>query len=84
MKHFGIEINRYFYDQVTGDSGCGANLGAFEGRVAAIGRVANLNFQLGKILVSTSLKYFHEFDVQNRLEVDPGFFTVTMPLSVAG
>jgi len=59
------------------------NLGAFEGRVVAIGPVANLNFQLGKIPVSASLKYFHEFDVQNRLEVDPGFFTVTMPLSVA-
>ena len=60
------------------------NLGACEGRVAPIGRVANLNSQLGTIPFSTTLKYFHEFDVQNRLEVDPGFFTVTMPLSVAG
>ena len=83
-KHFGIGINGYFYDQVTGDSGSGTNLGAFEGRAAAIGPVANLNFQLGKIPVSTSLKYFHEFDVQNRLEGDAGFFTLTMPLSVAG
>jgi hypothetical protein len=44
----------------------------------------NLNFQLGKIPVSTSLKYFREFDVKNRLEGDAGYFTLTMPLSVAG
>lgn len=83
-KRFGIGINGYFYDQVTGDSGQGANLGEFKGRVAAIGPVANFNFQLGKLPISTSLRYFHEFDVQNRLEGDAGYFILTMPLSVAG
>jgi hypothetical protein len=83
-KKFGLGVNGYFYDQVTGDSGRGARLGSFEGRVAGIGPVANLNFMLGKIPVSTSLKYFHEFDVVNRLQGDLGFVTVTMPLSVAG
>ena len=37
-----------------------------------------------KIPVTKSLKYFHEFDVKNRLEGDSGFLTITMPLSVAG
>jgi hypothetical protein len=83
-KSFGIGINGYFYDQVTGDSGAGARLGSFEGRVAALGPVVNWNFEIGKIPVSTSFKYFHEFDVKNRLEGDSGFFTLTMPLSVAG
>ncbi len=46
--------------------------------------MANLNLMLGKIPVTTSLKYFHEFDVRNRLEGDSGFLTVTIPLSVAG
>ncbi|QKP76536.1 transporter [Methyloligella sp. GL2] len=80
-KAFGIGVNGYFYDQVTGDSGAGARLGPFEGRVAGIGPVANLNFAIGKLPVTTSLKYFHEFDVKNRLEGDSGFVTVTMPLS---
>jgi hypothetical protein len=59
-------------------------LGSFKGRVAAIGPVMNVNFQVGKIPVSTSLKYFREFDVENRLEGDAGYLTLTMPLSVAG
>lgn len=83
-KSFGIGINGYYYDQITGDSGAGAVLGDFKGRVAAIGPVVNFNFEICKIPVSTSLKYFHEFDVENRLEGDSGFLTLTMPLSVAG
>ena len=83
-KRFALGINGYFYDQVTGDSGAGAGLGSFKGRVAAIGPVINMNFQVGKIPVSTSLKYFREFDVENRLEGDAGYLTLTMPLSVAG
>ncbi len=83
-KRFALGINGYFYDQVTGDSGAGAGLGSFKGRVAAIGPVMNLNFQVGKIPVSASLKYFREFDVENRLEGDAGYLTLTMPLSVAG
>jgi hypothetical protein len=36
----------------------------------------------GKIPVSTEVKYFHEFDVENRLQGDAGFVTVSLPLSV--
>jgi hypothetical protein len=83
-KRFALGINGYFYDQVTGDSGAGARLGSFKGRVAAIGPVMNVNFQVGKIPVAANFKYFREFDVENRLEGDAGYITLTMPLSVAG
>jgi len=83
-KNFALGINGYFYDQVTGDSGPGARLGSFEGRVAAIGPVMNLNFQVRMIPVTTNLKYFREFDVENRLEGDVGYVTITVPLSSAG
>lgn len=83
-KSLAIGINGYYYDQVTGDSGAGARLGSFKGRVAALGPVLNWSFTVGKIPVSTTLSYFHEFDVENRLEGDSGFFTLTMPLSVSG
>jgi hypothetical protein len=83
-KHFAVGINGYFYDQVTGDSGAGAKLGSFKGRVAAIGPVMNLNFQVAKLPVSASLKYFREFDAKNRLEGNAGYVTISMPLSVAG
>lgn len=83
-KTFGMGLNGYLYDQVVGDSGAGARLGAFEGRVVALGPAVNLNFQVGKIPVATNLKYFHEFDVANRLEGDAGYLTWTMPLQVYG
>ena len=33
-------------------------------------------------MVSTELKYFREFNVENRLTGDAGFLTVSLPLSV--
>lgn len=83
-KHFALGINGYYLDQVTGDSGPGARLGSFKGRVVAIGPVLNLNFALHEIPIATSLKYFREFDVENRLEGDAGYVTVSLPLSVGG
>jgi len=83
-KRFALGVNGYYYDQVTGDSGSGARLGSFKGRVAAIGPVMNLNFQVAKIPVSANLKYFREFDVEKRLEGDAGYLSLTMPISVAG
>jgi hypothetical protein len=83
-RQFALGINGFVYDQISGDSGPGARLGSFEGRVLAIGPVMNLNFQLGPLPVATSLKYFREFDVKNRLEGDSGYVTITIPLSSPG
>ncbi len=83
-KQFSIGIAGYHYQQITGDSGSGARLGDFEGRVTGIGPLISYSFQLGKIPVSTSVRYFKEFNVENRLEGDAGFFTVAMPLSIDG
>jgi len=79
-KQFAVGVNGFYYDQVTGDSGPGARLGSFAGRVSAIGPVVNMNFQLGQVPVLTNLKYFREFDVENRLQGDSGYVTVTIPL----
>jgi hypothetical protein len=82
-KSFGFGLAGYYYQQVTGDSGVGARLGAFEGTVTALGPILNYNFTLGQIPVSTSLTYFKEFDVKNRLDDgDVGMLKVTFPLSV--
>lgn len=82
-KTFGIGFNGYFYDQITGDSGSGAKLGAFEGRVLGIGPAANLNIPVGQVPLAVNLKYFHEIDVRNRLQGDSGYLTLTMPLQVS-
>ncbi len=86
-KTFSPQLNAglvgYFYQQVTGDSGTGANLGDFQGRVAALGGTLGYNFQIGSTPVSTRIKVYREFAVENRLEGTAGFLTVTIPLGGA-
>jgi hypothetical protein len=87
MKHFSkafaLGVAGYHYQQVTGDSGSGALLGAFKGEVSAIGPNLTYNFQVGKVPVLTSVRWLHEFNAKNRLEGDAGFVTVTVPLGGA-
>jgi hypothetical protein len=88
MQHFSqtfsIGIAGYHYQQVSGDSGAGARLGSFEGRVTALGPNIDYSFKLGALPVSTSLRWFREFDAKNRLEGDAAFLNFTIPLGVAG
>ena len=85
-KAFDVGLVGYYYNQLTDDSGSGVPpvLGGFRGEVAAIGATAGYNFQVGKLPISTRIKYYHEFDAKNRLEGDSVFLTVAMPLWVAG
>ncbi len=77
---FALGITGYHYQQLTGDSGSGARLGDFKGRVTGIGPVVNYTFVLGKTPVNTNLRWIHEFNTKNRLEGDVGFLTVAIPL----
>lgn len=88
MKHFSkafaIGLAGYHYNQVTGDSGAGAVLGDFKGRVSALGPNINYNFKLGETPVFTSARWLHEFDAKNRMEGDTAFLTVTIPFGGGG
>lgn len=79
-KQFALGVGGYHYQQLTGDSGTGAVLGEFKGRVTAVGPQLNYNFALGQIPVMTTLKWLHEVEAENRLKGDMGFLTVTIPL----
>jgi hypothetical protein len=79
-KQFAIGVTGYHYQQISGDSGAGAALGDFEGRVTAIGPALTYDFAVGQLPVMTSLKWMHEFNAENRLEGDMGFLTVAIPL----
>jgi hypothetical protein len=83
-KQFAVGIAAYHYEQITGDSGVGARLGDFEGRVTAIGPVVKYNFQIGQTPVSSSFRWFHKFNVENRLEGDSALLTLAIPLSAGG
>ncbi len=81
-KTFAFGLVGYHYQQITGDNGAGATLGSFDGRVTGLGPDITYMLMCGKVPVSTELKVFHEFDVENRTEGNAGMFTVSLPLSV--
>jgi len=77
-------LNGYHYEQISGDSGAGATLGDFKGRVSALGPGISGTFQVGPVPVTVSLRYYHEFNAKHRLEGDTGWLTATIPLWVPG
>lgn len=77
---FSAGLVGYYYEQVTGDSGDGANLGDFKGQVSALGATFGYNFQMGNTPVSMRVKVFEEFDARNRLEGTAAYVTFTVPV----
>ena len=80
---FSFGLVGYYYDQITGDSGAGAKLGDFKGHVVGIGPAVNYTFMAGETPIATNLRYFHEFDVENRLSGEAFFLVVTVPVTSA-
>ena len=80
-QQFSFGLVGYYYDQITGDSGKGAKLGDFKGQVLGIGPALNYTFMAGQTPIATNLRYFHEFDVENRLSGEAFFLVVTVPVS---
>jgi len=77
---FSLGMNGYAFKQLTGDSGSGAILGDFKGQVVGIGPAIDYTLLLGTTPVVTNLRYFYEFDVENRLQGHAGFLNVMVPL----
>lgn len=84
MQHFSptfsIGIAGYHYQQITGDSGSGAVLGDFKGKVTALGPALNMTLMAGQLPINTKLTWYHEFEAENRLKGDAGMLTITIPL----
>ncbi len=70
----------YFYQQVTDDGGSGDRIGPFRGRVAAVGPLLAYTFKSGTQEVTVSGRWFHEFDVQRRVQGDSIFASLGFPL----
>ena len=70
----GVGVNGFWYEQVTGDSGSGANFGDFEARDAGLGPVLSYVFKIGDVDMIAEAKWLHEFETKNRLEGDTVWF----------
>ena len=77
---FSAGLQAYHFQQVSGDSGPGAVLGPYKGRVTAIGATAAHTFELGKTAVTARVRVFEEFGAKNRLDGTSVFVSLTLPL----
>ena len=78
-----LGVAGYLYDQVTGDSGEAAKLGSFKGHAVAAGPMVTFALPLGNLAMSGNLRWYHEFEVENRLKGDAFYFTATLPLQAS-
>jgi hypothetical protein len=76
----GVEIGPvgYFYDQLTGDSGSGAKLGPFEGRVIGIGPGISYTTLIDKTVMILNARFYDEFDTQNRFRGTSSLVSATV------
>ncbi|WP_235008999.1 SphA family protein [Marinobacterium lutimaris] len=66
----GVGANAFYYDQITGDSGKGANLGDFEGKTLGVGPVLTYLRPTATDSLVFELRWLPEIDVERRLEGD--------------
>ena len=82
-SHWSFGFVGYWYEQLTGDSNNPAVLGDFKGRAIALGPEVSYQFvQNPKRPVTLDLRWYHEFEVKNRLEGDSVFLTISFPLAI--
>jgi hypothetical protein len=77
----GVGANAFYYQQVTGDSGSGAQLGGFEGRTAGIGPVISYARKIGRNKTTdlvAELKWLPELSVEKRLKGDTIWFKLAL------
>jgi hypothetical protein len=68
-KNVHLGLAGYFFQQLTGDSGAGAKLGDFKGRVAGIGPQIGFLFPVGEAHQGyLNLKAYKDFAAENRPE----------------
>jgi hypothetical protein len=79
---FGLAagVGGYYYQQVTADGGSGDKIGAFRGRVAAIGPLLSYTIKAGAQEVTLSGRWFHEFDVTHRVQGNSIFASLSFRL----
>jgi hypothetical protein len=65
-KGFILALTGYALQQTTADSGSGAQLGPFKGRVLALGPLVGKTVAIGGRPVTFTVKYDFEFAAQNR------------------
>jgi len=83
-KEWKVGFIGYHYQQISDDSGSGAVLGGYRGRVTAVGGMISHMFHVSHTPMQLSLKLLREFDTKNRAQGTVGFISLAVPLSIHG
>jgi hypothetical protein len=78
-KQFLVGAVGYVYNQLTGDSGSGDQVGAFKSRVVGVGPQVGYIFPLGDYQGYVNLKGYGEFDAHDR----PSGYNAWLTLSIS-
>ena len=76
-KNFALGVQGYYYKQVSGDSGSGAQLGGFEGEALGLGPALFWMPDFGGGKLSLIVKWLRDLDHTHRMEGDYGQFLVS-------
>lgn len=82
-KEFTLGFVGFHYQQFTDDGGPGNRIGAFRGRVTALGGMLGYDFKVGQIPVTARVKVLRDVEVQNRFSGTTAFVSLAFPLWVA-
>jgi hypothetical protein len=81
-NNFKLGVAGFVYRQLTGDTGSGATLGPFEGRVYGVGPHLVATVPNGRHPVILNLRYYQEFSAVNRFQGRSITFGTTVKLNL--
>lgn len=73
---FGLGVNAFYYRQIGGDSGTGAEFGGFEGLTLGVGPVLSYVRKIKSTELAAEVKWLPELDVEKRMEGDYVWFKI--------
>lgn len=79
---FSVGVLGYHFEQLTDDSGSGATLGGYRGRISGAGGTVAYNTVLGRSPATFRLKVLGEFNAKNRPSGTAVMLGLTLPLSM--
>lgn len=80
--HFSLGVQGYHFQQISDDTGSGAVLGPYRGRVSGVGGTVAYSTVMGRSPATFRLRVFQEFDTENRMEGTAAMLSLTLPLSM--
>lgn len=81
-RKFAIGVIGFHFQQISDDTGSGATLGPYRGRVSGAGGTVAYNTELGRSPATFRLRLFEEFDAKNRMQGTAAMLSLTLPLSM--